>query len=186
MLRTSNQERSMDLPVAPAGSRLLKRLAFPPGLRAAGHGRLGLGFGLLLGYRAAGDGDDAVLKGGDLSSQASPDADGEALVDGFAYHLGVLLALPALRYHEERVRHPPHVGVARAQLCDGHVVQVGAAVQDREVAGVLDVEARDPEYLTHRGAYRDFVDLRVHLLAVHGEELGGEGFAEEERVVDVQ
>src|SRR5829696_1701512 len=211
---------------------LLKGFGFPPRWRAAGHGRLGLGFGRLLGYRAARDGDDVVLYRGDFAPHARPDADGEALVDGLAYlllvlhlvalgderrgwreqtssqgyvdarnlanqgddaffgalclYLGVLLALPALRYHEERVRHPPHVGVARAQLCDGHVVQVGAAVQDREVAGVLDVEARDPEYLTHRGAYRDFVDLRVHLLAVHGEELGGEGFAEEERVVDVQ
>src|SRR5215213_4598314 len=186
MLRTSNQERSMDLPVAPAGSRLLKRLAFPPGLRAAGHARLGLGFGLLLGYRAAGDGDDVVLQRGDLPAQARPDADGETLVGGFAYllfvldlislgderrgrreqtasqghvdpgdlanqrddtllralrlYLGVLLALPARGYYEERVRHPPHVGVALSQLCDGHVVQVGAAIQDREVARVFDVE----------------------------------------------
>src|SRR5215210_4493310 len=76
--------------IASARPRLLERLALPTRLRAAGHARLGLGFGLLLGDRAAGDGDDAVLQGGDLSTQARPDADGEALVDGFAYFLFVL------------------------------------------------------------------------------------------------
>ncbi len=61
--------------------------------------------------------------------------------------LGVLLALPAAGDQEEGVGHPPHVGVARSQLLDSHIVQVRPAVQNREVAGVLDVEARDPQYL---------------------------------------
>src|SRR5829696_7987395 len=54
------------------------------------------------------------------------------------------------------------------------------------MAGVLDVQARDPQYLAHRGPYWRLVDLYVHLLAVDGEEFRGEGLAQEERVVDVE
>ena len=71
-------------------SASLKGSASPRGGSPSGHARLGLGFGLFLGYRAAGDGDDAVLDGGDLTPHAGPDADGEALVDGLSYLLLVL------------------------------------------------------------------------------------------------
>jgi hypothetical protein len=47
----------------PACFGLLKGFGFSPRWRAAGHARFGLGFGFLLGYRAAGDGDDVVLYG---------------------------------------------------------------------------------------------------------------------------
>src|SRR3712207_6440791 len=216
----------------PARFGLLKGFGFPPRWRAAGHGRFGLGFGFLLGYCAAGDGDDVVLYEGDFASHTRPDADGEALVDWLSYllpvlHLvalgderrgrvqqtaaqgqahardlvdqrddaffggirlytGVLLALPAPGEQEEGVGHPPHVGVARPQLLDAHIVQVRPTVQNREVAGVLDVEARDPQNLAHRGPYWRLVDPYVHLLAVEREELRGEGLAQEERVVHVE
>src|SRR5919206_3206337 len=226
--------RPFGIPQLPAGFDLglLERLGLSPRRLASGHGGLGLGFGLLLGYRAAGDGDDAVLYGGDLAPHARPDADGEALVDGLSYllsvlHLiafgderrgrvqqaaaqgqvhardladqrddpffgrirlyaGVLLALPAPGEQEEGVGHPPHVGVARPQLLDAHIVQIRPTVQNREVGGVLDVEARDPQNLAHRGSYWRLVDPYVHLLTVEREELRGEGLVQEERVVDVE
>src|SRR5215210_6259364 len=216
----------------PARFSLLKGFGFPPRWRAAGHARFGLGFGSFLGYRAAGDGDDVVLYGGDRAVHTRPDADGEALVDGLSYllpvlHLvslgddrrgrvqqtaaqgqvhardladqrddaffggiclytGVLLALPATGEQEEGVGHPPHVGVARPQLLDTHIVQVRSTVQNREVGGVLDVEARNPQNLAHRGSYWRLVDPYVHLLAVEREELRGERLTQEERVVDVE
>src|SRR5215210_5987502 len=216
----------------PARFSLLKGFGFPPRWRAAGHARFGLGFGFLLGYCAAGDGDDIVLYGGDRAVHTRPHADGEALVNGLSYllpvhHLvalrderrgrvqqtaaqgqvhardladqrddaffggiclytGVLLALPAPGEQEEGVGHPPHVGVAPPQLLDAHIVQVRPTVQNREVGGIFDVETRNPQNLAHRASYWRLVDPYVHLLAVEREELGGEGLAQEERVVDVE
>src|SRR5918997_3574507 len=74
----------------PAGVCLLEGFGLPAGRGAAGHGRLGLGFGLLLAHRAAGDRHDVVLYRGDLAAAARPDADGEALVHGLAELLFVL------------------------------------------------------------------------------------------------
>src|SRR5919112_3644331 len=74
----------------PARFGLLKGFGFPPRWLAAGHARFGLGFGFLLGYRAAGEGDDVVLYGGDRAARARPDTDREALVNGLSYLLLVL------------------------------------------------------------------------------------------------
>src|ERR671910_1351244 len=236
MRRAGTRRPGSPLPVPslplPARFGLLKGFGLPPRWRAACDARFGLGFGLLLGYRAAGDGDDVVLYRGYLSPHARPDAYREALVGGLPYLLlvlrfvalgderrgrlqqtaaqgqvhardladqrddaffggiclytGILLALPAPREQQEGVGHPPHVGVARPQLLDADIVQVRPTVQNREVGGVLDVEARDSQNLAHRGSYWRLVDPYVHLLAVEREELRGEGLAQEERVVDVE
>src|ERR671917_2097256 len=74
----------------PARFGLLKGFGFSSRWRAAGHARFGLGFGFLLGYRAAGDGDDIVLYGGDRAARARPDAYREALVRRVPYLLLVL------------------------------------------------------------------------------------------------
>src|SRR5919202_2377016 len=71
----------------PAPFGFLKGFGLPSRGRAPGHARFGLGFGLLLGYRAAGDSDDVVLYRGDLAPHARPDTDREALVGGFSYLL---------------------------------------------------------------------------------------------------
>src|SRR5215210_3397044 len=123
---------------------------------------------------------------GQVHARDLADQRDDAFFGGICLYTGVLLALPATGEQEEGVGHPPHVGVARPQLLDAHIVQVRSTVQNREVGGVLDVEARDPQNLAHRGPYWRLVDLYVHLLAVEGEELGGEGLAQEERVVDVE
>src|SRR5919112_6783270 len=74
----------------PARFGLLKGFGFPPRWRAAGHARFGLGFGFLLGYRAAGDRDYVVFYGGDRAFHTRPHADGESLVNGLSYLLSVV------------------------------------------------------------------------------------------------
>src|SRR4028118_514727 len=91
-----------DASLLPARVGLPERFGLSPGSRATGHGWLCLGFGLLLGYRAAGDGYDIVLYGGDLATHARPDSDGEPLVYGLPYLL-LVLDLVALA-HERRCR----------------------------------------------------------------------------------
>src|SRR5215207_802743 len=123
---------------------------------------------------------------GQVHARDLADQRDDTFFGGICLYTGVLLALPAPGEQEEGVGHPPHVGVARPQLLDAHIVQVRPTVQNREVGGVLDVEARDPQNLAHRGPDWRLVDPYVHLLAVEREELRGEGLGQEERVVDVE
>src|SRR3954452_2741384 len=63
--------------------------------------RFGLGLGprILLRHRAAGDGNYLVLDRGDRAVHARPDADREALINGFA---DLLLVLDVITFGDER------------------------------------------------------------------------------------
>src|SRR5918997_767173 len=75
---------------------------------------------------------------GQVHTRDPADKSDDALSGWLGLYAGVLLALPVPGDQEEGVRHPPHVGVARPQLLDAYVVQVRSAVQNGEVARVLE------------------------------------------------
>src|SRR3712207_8636517 len=79
--------------------------------RSACAARFGLGFGLLLGYRAFGDGDDVVLYRGDLAPHTRPDPDGESLVHGLAQFLLVLEDRKSTRLNSS------HANISYAVFC---------------------------------------------------------------------
>src|SRR5918993_3978744 len=127
--------KAFPIPLLPSrfGFGLLKRFGFPARWRAACAARAGLGFGLLLGYRAFANGDDVVVYRGDLASHTRPDPDREPLVRGLAYFLLVLdfVALgnePSGRLQQTTAKGNVHSGDLSDQRDDALLGRIGLRI----------------------------------------------------------